>query len=124
MNQNGPLKLFICYSHLDEGHIETFTKHITPLRNNGVIEPWYDRKITTGKDFQDTIDNNLEKADIICLFISANFLSSTACMKEMQTSLALTRKKGIAVCPIILSKCGWLDDKDLSRLLALGTVNK
>jgi hypothetical protein len=69
MNQNKKLDLFISYSHADEGYIEEFIKHITPLKNNGLIENWYDRKIIAGQDFQDDIDNNLEDADIICLFI-------------------------------------------------------
>ena len=121
MKQNVKLKLFISYSHLDEGHIENFTNHIAPLKNNGFIEHWYDRKIIVGQDFKDNIDNNLENADIVCLCISANFFSSNACMKERMNALELKKKKGIAVVPIILSACGWLDDKEISSLLALPT---
>ena len=119
MKQNEKLKLFISYSHLDEEHIKEFIKHITPLKNNGLIEDWYDRKIIPGQDFQDDIDNNLENADIICLFISASFLSSPACIEEKRKALELKKKKGIAVVPIILAACGWLDDSDISSLLAL-----
>ena len=124
MNQNKKLKLFISYSHLDEEHINEFIKHIAPLKNNGLIEDWYDRKILAGQDFQDKIDNKLENADIICLFISANFLSSNACMKEKRNALKLKKTKGIVVVPIILSKCGWLDDKEIFSLLALPTDGK
>jgi uncharacterized UPF0160 family protein len=124
MKQNNKLKLFISYSHRDEEHINEFRKHVTPLKNNGLIDDWYDRKIIAGKDFQDEIDNNLENADIIYLFLSANFLSSDACMKEKNNALDLIKKRGVAVLPIILSVCGWLDDKDLSSLLALPTDGK
>ncbi len=124
MERNEKLKLFISYSHLDEGHIKEFIKHIAPLKNNGLIEDWYDRKIIAGQDFQDTIDNNLEIADIICLFISANFLSSDACIKEKRNALELKKKKGIVVVPIILSACGWLDDKEIYSLMALPTDGK
>ncbi len=119
MKQNEKLKLFIGYSHLDEGYIDEFRKHIAPLKNNGLIEDWYDRKIIAGQDFQDNIDNNLENADIICLFFSANFLSSSACIKEKKNALKLRKKKGVAVIPVILSACGWLDDKEISSLLVL-----
>jgi len=121
LKQNQKLKLFISYSHSDETDIEQFKKHITPLKDKGLIEEWYDRKILPGKDFQDDIDNNLEDADIICLFISTNFLSSTACKREKKNALDLKKKKGILVVPIIISPCGWLDDDDLSKLLALPT---
>lgn len=119
MDNTEDLKLFISYSHTDEKEIVRFIKHIAPLKTNGLIENWYDRKIIPGQEFQDKIDNNLQDADIICLFISADFLSSNACMKEKENALKYKRTKGIAVIPIILSTCGWLDDKDLSSLLAL-----
>jgi hypothetical protein len=127
MEQNKKLRLFISYSHqdnLDENpYIEQFKKHIAPLKNNG-LEDWYDHEILPGEDYQNKIDNNLEDADVICLFISANFLSSDNCRKEKRKSLELRKKKGIAVIPIILSPCGWKDDKNISELLALPTDGK
>lgn len=124
MENKEKLKLFISYSHSDENYIEEFIKHIAPLRSNGLIEDWYDRKILAGKKFQDKIDNNLKDADVICLFITANFLSSSACMKEKANAIELIKKKGVVVLPIILSPCGWLDDSDISPLLALPTDGK
>jgi len=124
MKQNEKLKLFISYSHLDEAHINNFRIHMAPLKTNGFIEDWYDRKIVAGHDFQDKIDNNLENADIVCLFISANFLSSDSCMEEKKNALELKKKKGIAVVSVILSACGWLDHKEISLLLALPTDGK
>jgi len=118
------LKLFISYSHIDEKDIKVFIKHIAPLKTNGLIADWYDRKILAGKTFQREIDNKLEDADIICLFISFNFLSSKACMEEKYNALELMKKKGVSVVPIILSPCGWLDDVDLHPLLALPTDGK
>lgn len=109
---------------MDENHIDLFLKHIAPLKRNQSIENWYDRKILAGKDYQDEIDNNLEDADIICLFISANFLASNACMEERDVAIELVEKKGITVIPIILSPCGWSDDHELRRLLALPTDGK
>lgn len=124
MSDNKQLKLFISYSHLDEKHIEDFIKHLAPLKENGLIEDWYDRKILPGKNFQMEIDNNFEDADIICLMISKNFLSSEACKKEESDALKLMRKKAIIVIPIIISPCGWVDDQDLSNLLALPNDGK
>ena len=82
MKEYKKLKLFISYSHVDEEKIKKFRKHITPLKDNGLISDWYDRKIVAGQNFRKEIDNNLEDADIICLFISANFLFSDECKQE------------------------------------------
>ncbi len=121
MDKVSALKIFISYSHLDETQVTEFIKHLAPLKTNGLVKEWYDRKIIPGHDFQNTIDNNLENADIICLIISANFLNSSACMNEKAKSIELYNSRGVAIVPVILSDCGWLDDKDIPVLLALPT---
>jgi uridine kinase len=125
LEQNKKLKIFISYSHKDNNsdtsYIEQFKKQIAPLRDNGLIEDWYDRVILPGEDYQDKINTNLEDADIICLFISANFLDSERCIYEKKKALELRNKKGVQVIPIILSPCGWKEYKNISKLLALPT---
>jgi hypothetical protein len=117
-------KLFISYSHIDEKYIKMFIKHISPLEQNGLISEWYDRKILGGEEFKKEIDNNIETADIICLFISANFLSSDACMREKEKAYSLKKTEGVSVIPIILSNCAWKDVKEISITLALPTDGK
>ena len=119
------LKLFISYSHKDNTtqnpHIDNFKDHITPLKDQGLIKTWYDRELFAGDDHKKKIPNNLEDADIICLFISKNFLSSKSCKEEKKNAFELQKKKGIPVIPIILSSCGWLDDPELEKPIALPT---
>lgn len=117
-------KFFISYSHKDENLIKEFIAHIAPLKNNGYLSEWYDRKIETGEEFQNDIDNNLENADIIGLMISSNFLASKACIEEKDNALKLKETKGIRVIPIILSPCAWTTHKELSNLLAIPTDGK
>lgn len=117
-------KLFISYSHKDENLIEDFINHVAPLKNTGILSEWYDRKIETGEEFLNDIDNSLENADIICLMISSKFLASKACLSEKDIALKLKEKKGIRVIPIILSPCAWITHKELSELLAIPTDGK
>ena len=118
------MKLFVSYCHDDGSLIEDFVSHIKPLKDNGVIDDWYDRKIESGNDFLDEIDSNLTSSDIICLMLSKNFFSSPACIKEKDRALKLKEQKGVRVIPIILSNCLWMEYKDLSCLLALPTDGK
>ena len=118
------LKLFISYSHKDEDHIQKFINHLAPLKNNNIIDEWYDRKIITGEKLQDEIDNSLDEADFILLAISSSFLASKACLDEKDRALELYQKKGIKVIPVILSPCDWTLHKELSSLLAVPTDGK
>ncbi|WP_017732750.1 TIR domain-containing protein [Nafulsella turpanensis] len=118
------LKLFISYSHKDEQLVSKFHNHLAPLKSNGTIEAWYDRKLNAGASFQEEIDNNLENADIICLMISDNFLASNACILEKDEALKLRMTKGTRVVPIILSSCAWIELAELSDLLATPTDGK
>ncbi len=122
--KNSKLKLFISYSHKDEKYVEEFRKWLALLKRNGVIEEWYDRKIVPGKNWEKEIENNLSDADIVCLFISPNFLASEYCQKEKEDAYNLKKRKNIAVVPIILSPCGWKDDDMLTKSLALPTDGK
>ncbi|ABE52803.1 TIR domain-containing protein [Methanococcoides burtonii] len=121
MGTTNKLNVFISYSHQDEHHINLFKTHISPLKTNDLIEEWYDREIVPGEDFQNQIDCNLDNADIICLFISAHFLASKSCMAEKKKAMELKDNNGISVVPIILSPCGWLDDSDILKPLAIPT---
>ena len=87
MGQNKKLKLFISYSHKDESSqsfIEQFKTHIAPLKTDGLIEDWYDRIILSRRRLSYGNYNNLEDAEVICLFISANFLASRMLSEEKQ----------------------------------------
>ena len=117
-------KLFISYSHEDKILISSFIKHLAPLKNNGILNEWHDRKIETGEEFQNDIEKNLDNSDVICLMISRNFLASKACLDEKDVAFNLRIKKGIRIIPIILSHCAWKEHRELSKLLAIPTDGK
>lgn len=118
------LKLFISYSHNDTQYVQDFIRHITPLKDNGMLDIWYDKNITAGDNFWDRIEEHLADRDIICCFISSYYISSSACKKEMQKALELRHKKGVLVIPIILSPCAWMDILTVKSLLAIPSDGK
>lgn len=118
------LNLFISYSHNDNQYVKDFLNHTAPLRDNGVLDMWYDQNIIAGDDFWNKIDEHLADRDIICCFISSHYISSGACKKELQTALELREKKGVLVIPVILSPCAWLDLPNIKQLLAIPSDGK
>ena len=121
------LKLFISYCHKDEGKVKNFITYMSPLTSgdNKLLEIWYDRNIKAGDDFWDEIDSHLADRDIVCLFLSKDYIASGACMHEMEKALEMHQTLGVLVIPVILSKCRWLEiNPNLKKLLAATTDAK
>jgi len=113
------IKLFYSYSHKDENDRDELEKHLTTLKNNGLIDQWHDRKITAGDKWEEKIDNKMEEAHIILLLFSPDFIGSSSCQKEVKRALSLKKEKGTIFIPIILKTCAWTDVKGMSDIQAL-----
>jgi hypothetical protein len=102
------VKVFFSYSHRDEDLRNELEIHLSALKRQGVIETWYDRRISAGKDFGKEIDSNLEDADIILLLVSPYFIASDYCY-DVEMKRAIERHEdGVArVIPVILHPCDW-----------------
>lgn len=112
------MKLFYSYSHKNESCREDMEKHMSLLKKDGKIDDWSDQKIIAGENIDNEIDTNFYDANIICLLMSADFIASEACMKELGLALERQKKDDISVIPIILSACSWKDTelKDIKAL--------
>lgn len=114
-----PVEVFYSYSHKDEGLRDELETHLSILRRRGVISNWHDRRISGGLEWADQISEHLNKADLILLLVSADFLASDYCYdKEMMRAMARHQLGEARVIPIILRDCDW-DFTLFSKLLAL-----
>jgi len=68
------LDVFIAYSHLDEVLRDQLESHLKLLERQGIIAAWHDRRIVPGTEWARDIHNYLERANIILLLVSADFL--------------------------------------------------
>jgi internalin A len=115
-------RIFVSYSHKDERLLSELKTHLSPLRRLQLIETWDDREIEAGEDWREKINDNLERADIIILLISAYFIDSDYCYeKEMARALARHKKKEAHVVPIIVRDANW---KAIPRLKGLQAIPK
>lgn len=102
------LKLFYSYSHKDEALRDELETHLKLFQRQGLIEPWHDRRIGAGEDWKGAIDDNLERADVILLLVSADFLASDYCYDvELKRALERHEAKAARVIPVILRECAW-----------------
>ena len=102
------LRVFLSYSHRDEDLQQALNAHLATLKRSGLIEVWWDRKLTGGREVDPEIAANLERADLILLLISADFLNSEYCSSvELNAAMARHDRGTTRVLPIILRPCDW-----------------
>jgi hypothetical protein len=83
-------------------------RQLIVFERNGRILKWHDRQIPPGSDWRNQIDERLERAKIVLLFLSPHFIESRYCY-EVEGQAALRRRDSGAaeVIPIILRPCAW-----------------
>ncbi|MBN9519828.1 toll/interleukin-1 receptor domain-containing protein [bacterium] len=87
-----PFKVFYSYARKDADLRQALAKHLTPLRDEGLITDWYDDGVELGQDFNAEIRAKLEEADLILLLVDVDFLSSEY-IKTHELPVALEREK-------------------------------
>jgi hypothetical protein len=100
--------VFFSYSHVDEELRDQLEKHLTMLKRQGVIETFHDPRIPVGNDLDRSISGELQRADVILLLVSPDFLASAYCYDiEMQWALERHSRGEARVIPVILRHCDW-----------------
>ena len=114
-----PIEVFCAYSHRDEARRDELETHLSILRRRGLISVWHDRRISGGMEWNDAISDHLNKADLILLLVSADFIASDYCYdKEVTRAMQRHQLREARVIPIILRHCDW-DFAPFSKLQAL-----
>ncbi|HSU31319.1 MAG TPA: toll/interleukin-1 receptor domain-containing protein [Bryobacteraceae bacterium] len=111
--------VFFSYSHKDESLRDELEVHLSLLKRQGVISVWHDRRLGAGNELNAGISRELERADIILLLVSPDFLASDYCYSVERTRALERHDKGEArVIPVILRPCDW-HHAPFGKLLAL-----
>jgi internalin A len=107
-NRGEAVRLFYSYSHKDERLRNQLDTHLKLLQRQGLIEPWHDRKIEAGDEWKQKIDEHLERAAIVLLLVSADFISSDYCYeKEMRRAIERHEQGEARVIPIVVRDVNW-----------------
>jgi tetratricopeptide (TPR) repeat protein len=108
---SSPINIFFSYaSSADEDKqlFDALRKHLTALKWLGYIAELYDSAISAGSDWRQVIDAYLNKADIIVLLFSADFLDSYHCREvEMKRALELYEVGTARVIYVLLRPVDW-----------------
>ncbi len=105
-----PLELFYSYAHTDEDLRAKLEKHLAALQRAQLISGWSDRKILPGTEWAAEIQAAMERAGIILLLVSADFLASEYCYNiELPFALKRHQAGSAIVIPVLLRPVEWKD---------------
>lgn len=120
----GGVRLFYAYSHKDQQLRDELETHLKLLQRQGLIETWHDRRIDVVDEWSRRIDDNLERADIILLLVSPDFIASDYSYNiEMQRALERHNNGEARVIPVIVRDVNWRRTP-LAKLQALPKSGK
>ena len=101
-------RAFISYSHRDERLKDQLDNHLKLLQRQELLEVWHDRQIMAGSDWKGEIDSNLDRADLILLLVSPDFIASEYCYDvEMSRALERHAEGSARVIPVIIRDVAW-----------------
>jgi hypothetical protein len=112
-------RLFVSYSHVDEAYRKRLGTALALLKRQGLVDVWTDREILPGEEIDPRIAAELDRADVVLLLVSPEFIESDYCYeKEMARALERHRAGKAVVIPLILRPCSW-KHTSLGGLLAI-----
>ena len=103
-----PIDIFFSYAHEDKALMDMVRLQLVVRERLGEIVKWHDRMIPAGDEWRTLLDNRINQAHVILLFMSPHFLASRYCY-EIEGTIALRRHhEGTArVIPVVLRACDW-----------------
>ena len=108
MSPAPPVRVFYSYAHKDEALLDQLDQHLSPLRRQGLIEPWHDRDIRAGQEWSQAIEDHLDASQLVLLLISPAFIASEFCYNiELPQAMARHDRRQAQVIPIHLRPVNW-----------------
>lgn len=106
------IRVFVSYSHKDEGLKNRLEMHLDLLRNHRLIDRWDDRRILPGQDWNKEIRRELQQANIVLFLVSTPFLVSGYIQGvEVKEAFARAERNECVIVPVILEKCSWQNEE-------------
>ncbi len=113
------VEVFCSYAHKDEELQQALKAHLSSLQHQGRLLLWHDRLLQPGMDWAREIDEHLNRAAVVLVLISADFLASHYCYGiEMARALERHDAGEAVVIPVVLRAVEWRDEP-VARLQAL-----
>lgn len=89
----------------DSTHRDALVKHVAPALREGGIALWHPGRLHAGVDVDAEIRRRLASADLVVMLITADYLASDTCLREMDLALERAERGEARVVPVLLRPC-------------------
>lgn len=105
-----PLHIFLSFAYEDRAFRDALDTHLAALQKSGYIDNWHKHEVAAGGEWQNVVDEQLNQADIILLFITPHFIASQYCYSvQMKQALEKHEHGEARVIPILFRPTFWYD---------------
>jgi tetratricopeptide (TPR) repeat protein len=119
-----PFDVFISYARKDKKFRDELVVYLSTMRSQGLISNWDDEELVPGTERERQIGEHLNKAHIILLLISPDFIASPLCHRQMQQALERYKRQSAHVIPLLLRPTDIDREGLIGELQALPRNNK
>lgn len=120
-------KIFISYSHQDENWLNKVLTNLKVLHfdQNKSFDVWDDKRIKSGSNWKQEIENALDESSIAILLVSTEFLASDFIQSnELPALLKNAEIKGTKIIPLIVGHCRFTKNKNISQFQAVNNPSE
>ena len=115
----GKIPVFCSYAREDETYRRELERQLAPLRNEKIIDEWYDNRIQPGARWSTEIQAALKRARLVLFIVSPDLLASSYVRRvELPKSLEFERSGRCQIVPIVARSTKWRGSP-LAEFLAL-----
>jgi len=95
--------IFISYSRKDSDFVARLARDL--IARIPDIQVWYDMRIRAGSSWAETLTDQIEKADVILVVVSPNYLTSRWASQELNVALLRLTQGHAIVIRVLLRPC-------------------
>lgn len=108
-NSPRPKNIFISYSHKNAHWVGKLKNHLAGLRRSNYVKEWTDQELLAGEKWDAKIKEQMKKADIFILMLSADFIASDYIWNtELNEALKSSTTSNTTIIPVYVEPCDLL----------------
>lgn len=116
-----PKNVFVSYSHHNTNVLLKLKKHMIGLNKSALIKEWTDKELLPGDKWDNKIKEQIDKADIFIILLSADFFASVYIWDvELKAIFEKVQKKGATLIPIYIES---FDLDSIPKINENGKIN-